>query len=690
MADFQYQVVKDGLKSRKPKTDELPGFVTDLFKDAEQWRKTALGPWRAKTSDPAEMWLAARKLEAGQHWAVWGRRNDEPDDDWKGELVVDDIQNAIRVRTVNLTSNWHEIQITPNISHINEIIRQDRQACGWDGFLVQWVHNILTEGQSYAETYINTAVDPDGVVDDRVLDNEAVFPTPFSRSLAKEDGCWYLLILSMVDIDAAMKEFPNLDPEKMTNYLQGLQRKQTSADDSQRGQMSYMKTMLVDKMELWWDDDTTEKVPFDSDETNIEHQAALNGQEFHAEPYDNHVKHIEAHREFVDMLDRIPDNDTPEARKNRGDVASLMMMHMQEHLDMANKKLEMLGLQPDEQLKYPNGRRTVIIGRQLAKDGQNPYNCGWRERFTVTYCEKLPNSFFGRGVAEALYNTNKAEDTAVSRFHDVAVVSGIPKQWFNEAERKNLTKDGFTNDPTEPGFYTKEAPTFRRGQSTPELLDLAKLMHDNAEKQQGVTDISYGKMPSANAPGKAVETLTGANRLLTSGEANTRMTVSLTQMVSTRLKLMKQFYKEPREYEINGTIRLVNVSDALSSQTVLDSQGQPTKVPIKRLRVYIKPDSNFPFQWERDVQLFLQLYQTPGMEGPLVTRDQVLTQLAKRYPDLGPGSPGYQLSQATQIGLQVMAKQKEEQMKEAQLAGKVQSRLQNKAITQLIGGSNGR
>lgn len=159
-----------------------------------------------------------------------------------------------------------------------------------------------------------------------------------------------------------------------------------------------MKTKLVDKMELWWDDDTVEKIPFDPQEAQIEHEAANNGIEFHAEAYDNHNEHINAHREFVDSLDRSPEGDTDEARKYRQNVAELMLHHMKEHLDMANKKLEMLGLEPDERKKYPNGRRTIIIGKQIAKDDHNPFNCGWRELFTVTYCEKLANSFFGRGV----------------------------------------------------------------------------------------------------------------------------------------------------------------------------------------------------------------------------------------------------------------------------------------------------
>lgn len=231
MTEFDMQLTKDGLVSRKPTKDKLPDFVLDLYRDSDQWRKTALGPWRAKTPDPSELWLAARKLEAGQHWDVWGRRSDEADNNWKGELVLDLIQNVIRVRKMNLSSNWHEIQVMPNISNINEIIRQDRELCGWQDFLLKWVTNILTEGQAYSQTYMNTSVNPDGVVDDKVLDNESVFISPFSRSLKREDGCWYLLIVSMMDIDHALKEYPDLDPQKMETVLQGIMRRQTSADD---------------------------------------------------------------------------------------------------------------------------------------------------------------------------------------------------------------------------------------------------------------------------------------------------------------------------------------------------------------------------------------------------------------------------------------------------------------------------
>lgn len=679
-----------GLPDMHPETEgELKDFVIQLFKESKQWRQSCLGDWRYESTDPYTLWKDARMLEAGKHWKVYGRRNLSAGDSWKHELVDNEIGNTIRVRKLMMSSGWHDFLVQPDINHINEILAQERLDAGWYDFLLNFLFRGLTEGTAVAKLAVDNDDYPDGLVMAEVLDNESLFFSPFTRKLKKRDNNWYLIQADLWTMERALRKHPRLRRGQMTEASQELLRNATG-DESEKRQFTYAHTRLVDRFEMWWDDDSTERTPFDPRNVMAEHQMMIAGQIPEAHWTDDHEKHMEAHDEFLKGVESQPPPQNPEAARARRAAQQAGLTHMQYHLQMANRHVNILGYPLGRTPKYPNGRRTIIIGGQVADDGPSPFSIPWRRLYKTWYVEKLPGSFYGRGVAEILYHSNKTMDTMLSRFADISLAVGIPKPYFQIAEKEEIEKAPLDNDPTTPGWYVKQPPEWRRGESTPEMLDLYGRVKQASQREQGVNDVSYGEMPSANASGRVVDLLSRANRLLTTGEANTRLSQVLSELVVDELALMKQFYVIPRAYVIDGVERRLVVREVLSHQ-VVTQEGKLITKPIEKLRVTVKPDSNFPNQWEYDITFLTQLLGLQFID-PVVRQQLSLLlvdRIGERYPDLAPGGKYFELSQVIQLGLQALQRAQARAMQEQQLMKKAENKIQTMGLTHMLkGGTN--
>jgi hypothetical protein len=174
----------------------LSDYIKGLFEDAKRWRDASFVK-RLVYEDPVKYWEDMFKLSCDDHWKVWGSRTTNENDKWKAELVEPEISSQIRVKKAYLTANWHQFDVLPNISRINEIIHQEQEKTDWGKYFVELVDRDCTYGSVITKSIMDFDIDPRGVAREIICENTSVFPAPFSTGLAKENGCWYFIYATL-------------------------------------------------------------------------------------------------------------------------------------------------------------------------------------------------------------------------------------------------------------------------------------------------------------------------------------------------------------------------------------------------------------------------------------------------------------------------------------------------------------
>lgn len=665
----------------------VPNTIIALWKESLNWRQNAFTdrmPEGSTDKDAVQCWRQFRKLEQGNHWEVWGRRNLEPGKEYQHELVDDEIGNQIRVRKSYLTGQWHDLTVFPNINNINEILDQERAATEWNNTITLGVHTGLSEGHAVFMSVLDKSLNSDGIVREIVCDNASIFPTPFCTSFERIDGCWFVIYATIELKRFILEDYPDLK-NRMAEVDR--ERATTMAIDPDRRMFSYNFNGVVDKLVCYCDDDTLENIPLNEEEIYAEHAALHQGQPIEITRDQNHKKHVELHIQWLEEINAaIPvEERTPEDSEFLDTITQAMLLHVEEHIKEGERKKDIDGIPVGKRRKYPDGRKIVVIGNELGEDIPNPHNFDWRKLFHKWEVEKLPGSFFGRGTAEILWNTNKALDTLVCRTADIALAVGTPKPWLHTTD-KNLLEDGdLNNDPLEPGYYNVNPPVFPVGQAPRENLEIFNAMKSNASRQQGVNEVSYGGSPSKSASGDLVELLMKQNTVLITGEANQRLNAVIESIVETRLMMWKRYYTEPRYYYINGQLQALRLSEVLSKYKVLNEQGQMEERDIPMFQVHVKPGSNLANQWEIDLAFAIQLYGLRKPDGmPLIPPEAILDIVSRRYTQYGRDSEYYELSEATKLGMQVMSQEAARKKEELRTLKGVRQTMKKAGIQELL------
>jgi hypothetical protein len=205
------------------------------------------------------------------------------------------------------------------------------------------------------------------------------------------------------------------------------------------------------------------------------------------------------------------------------------------------------------------------------------------------------------------------------------------------------------------------------------------------EKKIGVNETSLGGSPSAHASGDLVELLLRQSMTLISGDVNKNLNEFVNQIMETKLALYKKFYTVPKYYMINGIPTAITVSDLLSKMMV-DEDGKMVEKDIPIIQIHVKPNSNFPNQWENDIALAMQSAQTQMADGsPMVPTEWVMSIFAQRHPEFAPGGKFYQISQATKIGLQVMKEQQAKEQSDAETLQQVGEKFKSAGLKAVMG-----
>lgn len=649
---------------------KLGNYVEQLWKDSRDWKKQSLqNRTRNSYSDIVDYWKDCRKLLSGNHWEVWGRRNQTLGDEWKAELQDDEIANQIRTKVGYIAGNWHDIIVMPNIKNINEVLDQERSN-DWSKEIRNGVWKMKVEGTAHWKVTLELNDQGEPVFKERLCDNESIFPTPYSRGLERSDGCYYMAYANMLLLQDIKRKYPNLDMAKVAQISGEKMRDITIQTEDTLA--SYEKTKMSDEIQFYLDDDTLIDAPVDEQAIQSSIEQLRQGQIPKVEMQQNHLAFIQAYTDFVKILQQGHEQEglmqqehmeeQPEMTQQSQDIQIHLMQIVQLVQDQIEKhikeleKLESQNVPIGKLKKYPFGRYIATVGGVVADDKPNPYLIDWRMLFHKCDNEVVAGSYWGRSDVEILWDANKYEDTAKSYVADIALSIGMPKAYFHEDDKKNVGKD-FNNNPLDPAFYTVHAPIFAQGHAPAELFQLYQMTKKDASERLGVNSTTRGESPGGTASAKLVQTLIRQNQPLVAGESNANLNDCVERMIKSRLHLMKEFYKTPRVYYIDGIFKAINVSRLLSVQQVKTETGViEEEIPL--LQVIVKPNSNFPNEWESELEFLMGLYSVQRPDGsPLIPAEALYDSLAQRFPKLSREGEYYQLSQATAIGLQVMAQQ---------------------------------
>lgn len=671
--------------SKKP--EDVADWVRGLFEESRTWRSKSMRG-RLGQDDPVTWWKNARLLEQGLHWNVYGHRNTAAEDKWKSELVDNETGNQCRMKRSYLGANWHDITIRPNVANLDQIEAQERQDTGWTDSMLVGISRGITEGTNVWKSIFDVSEDPRGLVREIPLDNASLFPNRGSTGLSELEGNWALIIGTVETIQSQLEEFPDLDPERLRESssaffrdlgLEADMRPASSGSGSVLGQITGgtgLYTDLVDRLEVWMDDPTVEPIPAPPEEIEPEHAGLHQGQSPEVLPEQNHSAHVRAHMDWLEGTVLSQEPETDEDAQFQQAVFDLTMMHVEDH-DRAAGEAKASGMNVNFRKKYPLGRKIVVISGQVAEDIPNPFAVNWRRLFHKWDVEKLPGHFWGRGIPETLYETNKTEDTMMSYIADMGLSVSTPKAYFSLEDKTELEGQTIDNDPTHPVFVS-EPPTFRKGESPREPFELYKIAKADAQKQQGITDVTYGQAPGADSSGKLIQVMLQQNQVIVTGEAQIRLSEQVASMQETRLQLQKQLYIEPRFWLIDGEFQIIDLPKLLSELPVRNpATGEVVPMDVPKFQITVRPNSNFPYQWEYDTQFLLQLAALKDDPMGLIPKEAIYDQLAQRFPKFARGGDYYRMSQAMQAGLQVLqaqaVKAKQEQADLQKVAAKYKS-----------------
>ena len=340
-------------------------FVDQLFEDGVNYYRDAFmrnkdTRFKAYTS-PTAFWRACLALEAGDHWEIWGRRRTS-EQDWKQELVDDEIGDQIRARAAYLTANWHDVEIMPNIAHLNEILDHERKATDWSKRMRMAVKHMSLFGTATFHSILDKSENPNGYATEILCRPGTVARTPWAISFKEADGNWYAVHIEMVNqawIRKHLPDFPLQDVQPSANF----DPKKVAVLPDTDQMKAYSWTQLYVKKEAYIDDPTTVPIPFEQEEFDSRVSLILQGEPVEPVLGDNHDKWIEAYRMWVEerlaILERTealePITDPKELQKVQASF-NLIDDQIEKHIKLRGTYEAQTGLKPGRERKYPAGR----------------------------------------------------------------------------------------------------------------------------------------------------------------------------------------------------------------------------------------------------------------------------------------------------------------------------------------------
>lgn len=671
-------------------------YITDLYLDGLEFKRKyfkATEHMRPKLpsglSFGFEDWRKhCESLAKGRNFDVWGRRAE----DWMQERVDGEIPRNMHVRRDHITSNWHEIELNPNVKGIADIFDQERKKMGWKDWIEMLVGTTQTYGYVVNEIVIDYTLHPDGQIKNVVRMPDQIMRTPESASFEKSDGCTYVVVLDSVNDKQIREQFPDLD---FTTLKTVTDIQNEIHSNRKNNESTYKHTRFYPKLRAFLDDNSIEQIPFDEQaqaEMTDELSRMLDGELIQAQPTQHHIEHIKAKLGAVDNLLSVqPESEDDEIMGEA--IAAAHLDNVEQHVDHilnAETDLEAQGLRR----KYPHGRYICQIGGQVVHDMPNPYEVPWRVLFRELQNQRVVNRIDGEGDPEIMFTEAYQADMQLSRIEDLSILQ-MPQVYRPIADKTISGEDVNDNNPRRIRYTTGQVYTVQ-GEAPTAQLELYKIAKENSQRDRGVNDISYGNQPPAGTPARLISLVQSQNQTIITGELDRNLREFLEDVVEGMFEVMKVIYNQNRQYIINGQYVEVNVAELLKVYEVKDpATGVVVKKPLPKIEVTVKPGSNYPNQWERRLAFLVEMSQTKDETGlPLVPSAAIYDQMAIQYPEFAEGGKYRHMNEATAIGMQILAQEqaiREQKAKEGNSIAKASNKFDKENLTpQLAGATNGK
>lgn len=273
--------------------------------------------------------------------------------------------------------------------------------------------------------------------------------------------------------------------------------------------------------------------------------------------------------------------------------------------------------------KYPNGRRVILGGEVLLKDGANPYE-GGKFPFVAQQNYKIPGKFWGMSEVEPLLSVQKEICSLYNALIDNAKLNGNP--WTIMDKNSGIDVKTLSNS---PGLVLKKNPGSEIKRDAPPPLPayiketISDLKYD-VQVISGVYDATRGERPMSITSGVAIQALQDSSQ----GRIRLKiqsMEVMLSELGSMWLQRMQQFWKLKR------TIRIMGGQYQPDMMPIM-IDGQP--VTFREIGkddidgdfdVSIKTGSSMPVNKSARLETIMRLAQTPAEDGmPILDRRTII------------------------------------------------------------------
>jgi len=245
-------------------------------------------------------------------------------------------------------------------------------------------------------------------------------------------------------------------------------------------------------------------------------------------------------------------------------------------------------------IKFPNGKLTIVAGNKLLYTGILPYINGGDNKRIFPFIKQTSisqtGSFFGVSIIERLIPVQRAYNTVRNRKHE----------FLNRISMGVLTvEDGSidTDELIEEGLSTGKVIVYRQGSRPPSMMSTGSVPTDFSYEEErlsnefilisGVSEISRNSVtPTSTTSGVALQLLIEQDdtRLTVTAE-NIRKCVK--ESAKHILRLLKQFATETRMMKMTGVGRKVEIyyfkgSDISSDDVVFDTENELSSTPAQK------------------------------------------------------------------------------------------------------------
>jgi hypothetical protein len=492
-----------------------------------------------------EKWLGNYRMFRGKQW-----KDARPS--FRHSEVINLIFRAIQSEVPILTDAMPKIEFIPSepndfeISQIlNDVVSSDWDKNNWSYKITEALYDSHIYGTGFGCVKFDPEMDL-GIGGIEFKSGDPFYQYPDPESFDVNEKSRYYIEAEPVPLETLKTEYP-----KVAQFLKADLQDISKKDKDIGNEIRY-------------------RSPTDS-------RVVLEG----SSPYD-----LKAHNEALKICCYVKDLETVEEEMKEADPTT-----GQENIKYITK------------LKYPNGRKIVVVNGVLCEDGSMEYEDG---KFPYLKMSNyiLPREFWGMSEVEQLESPQKIFNKLISFALDVLTLMGNPI-WVVDTSSGVDVENLFNR----PGLIVEKEPNseVRREEGVqlqPYVLQMIDRMKSWFDDISGSNDVSRGVRPEGVTAASAIEALqSAANTRLRQKSRN--LDAFMQNFGQMYLSRVFQYYSAPRVFRITNN---QNVTQYFKFHVDKDEYGNKVARVQKYSQgddgqYYLDPENQYSLQGRFDVKI---------------------------------------------------------------------------------------